>query len=82
MLHEVSLSVELSLGAISMFSRAERELSTAHRRSGRTERSGQASGDERGKHQLTVPGEERHIEICRNSVSPHVTICLDVEVTE
>lgn len=48
--------------AYNIFSRAEREHSAAHRLAGRTERSGQAPGEERSRHQLAVPGEERHIQ--------------------
>lgn len=40
-----------------MFSGAEREHSPAHRLPGRTEGGGQASGEERSRHQLPVPGE-------------------------
>lgn len=80
--HDVPLSVELPLWAMSMFSRAEREHSAAHRLSGRTERSGEASGEERGRHQLTVPGEEWRVKICPHSVWPHGRVCLDVKVSE
>lgn len=45
-----------------LFSRAEREHSAAHRLPGRTERSCQAPGEERSRHQLAVPSEERHIQ--------------------
>lgn len=48
--------------ACNIFSHAEREHSAAHRLAGRTERSRQAPGEERSRHQLAVPGEERHIQ--------------------